>query len=159
VPASSKEDCCAACSGIAWCNYFTWTADSHCYVKRTNDGRVAHAGLVSGSCGPFTGPSVSYTSGSDVSAAVAAAAAADVAVVVVATTSSEGRDRDSLGLGAAQDQLVTAVSAAQKRTIIVLRNPGAVTMPWKNQVPAIVAQFMPCVPPFSSVVCYGDADC
>eukprot|EP00698_Gefionella_okellyi_P025269 TRINITY_DN91_c0_g1_i1.p1 TRINITY_DN91_c0_g1~~TRINITY_DN91_c0_g1_i1.p1 ORF type:complete len:750 (+),score=208.76 TRINITY_DN91_c0_g1_i1:38-2287(+) len=143
VQANSAQECCAACSNIPWCNYFTFGEGNNCWVKRTNDGRTSHTGLVSGGCGPASGPAVTYTSGSDIAAAVAAARNADVAIVVVATKSSEGSDRQSLAFGDAQDDLVHQVAGVNSKTIVVSRNPGAVTMPWKNEVAAIVAQFMP----------------
>jgi beta-glucosidase len=81
--------------------------------------------------------------GSDPVATAAAAATADVVIVNVATTSSEGSDRKNLTIGYAQDQLVFAIAAVQKNTIVVARCPGACLMPWKDSVPAILFQLMP----------------
>jgi beta-glucosidase len=77
--------------------------------------------------------------GNDQSKAVAAAREADVVVVVVAAFSTEGADRSTLGFGATQDALVSAVAAANMKTIVVLHNPGAVLTPWKDSVSAILA--------------------
>jgi len=87
---------------------------------------------------------VTYTSGSDAGAAADAAAAADVAVVVVAVTSSEGSDRPNLSLTGNQDDLVAAVLAkAASKTIVVVRSPGAILMPWADDAKNIIASFMP----------------
>ena len=49
-----------------------------------------------------------------------AARAADVAVVVVSDPASEGMDRSTLALPADQDKLISAVAAANPRTVVVL---------------------------------------
>lgn len=36
-----------------------------------------------------------------------------------------------------------AVARANARTVVVMRHPGAVQMPWNDQVQAVIAQFMP----------------
>jgi len=68
---------------------------------------------------------------------------AQYAIVFVATTSSEGSDRASLALDSPSDDLVNAVIAAQPNTIVVVHNPGAVTMPWASKVPAILVAWLP----------------
>jgi beta-glucosidase len=80
----------------------------------------------------------------------AAVAAADAAVVVVGLTANdEGEkvfmvgDRQSLDLSAAQNDLVAAVAALNPRTIVVLEGSGAVTMPWVNDVGAILMAWYP----------------
>ena len=75
--------------------------------------------------------------------AKAAARSAAVSIVSVVTSSGEGYDRDSLGLGASQEQLISAVTSVCARTIVVVRAPGAVTMPWLNTTGAVVLQFLP----------------
>ncbi len=77
--------------------------------------------------------------------AVAAAAAADVAVVVVGTTDdweTEGEDRTSLALPGEQDALISAVVAANPRTVVVVNTGSPVTMPWADEVPAIVHSWL-----------------
>lgn len=86
---------------------------------------------------------MTYMDGMDPVAAADLAAKADIAIVVVATSSHEGADRANLSLPAWQDTLVSAVANAQKRTAVVVRSPGAVLMPWVDQVPAIVETTMP----------------
>jgi beta-glucosidase len=73
--------------------------------------------------------------------AVATARAADVAVVVVGTSAdveSEGFDRTSLALPGRQDELVHAVAAANPRTVVVVNSGAPVTMPWRNEVAAVL---------------------
>jgi len=73
--------------------------------------------------------------------AAEAAGRAEVAVVVVGTNEqveSEGFDRDSLALPGRQDDLVRAVAAANPRTIVVVNSGSPVTMPWREQVRAVL---------------------
>jgi beta-glucosidase len=74
--------------------------------------------------------------------AVALAAQSDVAVVVVGYSSgleSEGFDRPSMDLPAGQDELIGAVAAANKRTIVVVAAGAPITMTrWLDRVPAVL---------------------
>ncbi|KAK1755044.1 glycoside hydrolase superfamily [Echria macrotheca] len=75
--------------------------------------------------------------------AVDAARAADVAVVIVgldAEWESEGYDRQTMDLPSdgSQDRLVEAVVAANPRTVVVNQSGSPVTMPWADDVPAII---------------------
>jgi beta-glucosidase len=85
---------------------------------------------------------VRYVDGSNIPAAVAAASESDIAVVTVATTSTEGRDRDNLSLGGNQDDLVTAVLAANPLTVVSVNTPGASLLPWSDTVPAILVSML-----------------
>jgi beta-glucosidase len=76
-------------------------------------------------------------------AAANAARAADVAVVVVGTTSGEGSDRANLSLPGTQDALISAVTAANARTIVVAYAPAQILMPWAGQAAAIFFSGMP----------------
>jgi beta-glucosidase len=78
-----------------------------------------------------------------VDAAAATARAADVAVVVVSVPASEGMDRSALALPGDQATLVSAVAAANPRTIVVLNSSSAVTMPWLGSVAAVVEAWYP----------------
>lgn len=78
-----------------------------------------------------------------IEAAVAAAASADAAVVLVNQASGEGMDRDSLELPGDQDELVRRVAAANPRTVVVLNTPGAVLLPWIDEVEAVLAIWYP----------------
>ena len=78
--------------------------------------------------------------------AVAVAASADVAVVVVGTTEqieSEGFDRTSLALPGRQDELVSAVAAANPNTVVVVNSGGPVEMPWLDDVAATLLMWFP----------------
>lgn len=90
-----------------------------------------------------TGTTVYYDSGANISQAIQVAAKCDTVVVVVAATSSEGSDRATLALGNGQDELVAAVAGANKRTIVSVITPGAILMPWVENVAAIVVQWLP----------------
>ncbi|MBX0323680.1 glycoside hydrolase family 3 C-terminal domain-containing protein [Halomicroarcula sp. F13] len=93
-------------------------------------------------------------------AAVDAAADADVAVVVVRDATTEARDRDSLSLPGRQDELVSAVAAANDRTVVVVRSGGPVETPWRDDVAAIVEQWYPGQADGTALasVLYGDRD-
>ncbi len=73
-----------------------------------------------------------------ITAAAQAAAAADVAVVVARDYTGEGADRGSLVLPQNQDALISAVVAANPRTVVVLATSGPVTMPWIDAVPSVL---------------------
>ncbi len=55
----------------------------------------------------------------------------------------EGSDRDNLCLAPGQDALIDAVSRLGRRTVVVLTMPDAVTMPWIDEVDAVLACFYP----------------
>jgi beta-glucosidase len=79
-----------------------------------------------------------------ISAAVAAARAARTAVVVVSDdTESEETDRPSLNLPSAQDELISAVAAANPRTVVVINAGAPVAMPWLPKVAAVVDAWYP----------------
>ena len=86
---------------------------------------------------------IQYNDGSDTTAAASAAKAADVAIVMVGNRDREGADRPNLSLPNHQDELVTAVAAANPRTIVVLKTGGPVLMPWLAQVPAVLEAWYP----------------
>jgi len=78
--------------------------------------------------------------------AVEAVAAADVAVVVVGLTEeqeTEAVDKSTLALPGEQDQLVGAVAAAARRTVVVLNAATPVLMPWLDDVDAVLVAGLP----------------
>ncbi|MCX6626259.1 MAG: glycoside hydrolase family 3 C-terminal domain-containing protein [Candidatus Solibacter sp.] len=85
---------------------------------------------------------VEYNEGTDPAAAARLAKASEVAIVFVNQPASEGRDL-SLTLPDNQDQLVTAVAAANPRTIVVLETGGPVNMPWADRVAGILEAWYP----------------
>jgi beta-glucosidase len=87
--------------------------------------------------------SVEYNSGNDLESAVSLASTCDVAVVVVATTSGEGSDRKTLSLGTEQDDLVVAISNANKNTIVSVNTPGASLLPWVDEPAAVLISMYP----------------
>jgi beta-glucosidase len=75
--------------------------------------------------------------------AVEAATGCDAAIVLVNAACGEGMDRDSLALPGDQDKLVRLVAAANPRTVVVLNTPGAVLMPWLDDVAAALQVWYP----------------
>ncbi len=78
--------------------------------------------------------------------AAALAAGADVALVFVGMHGdweSEGFDRPDMELPGAQHALVAAVAAANPRTVVVLQTGAPVTMPWLDQVAAVLQAWYP----------------
>ena len=72
-----------------------------------------------------------------------AGAASDVAIVFASQPTSEGADQRNLSLPDNQDALVSAVAAANPRTVVVLETGGAVTMPWIDRVGAVLEAWFP----------------
>ena len=86
---------------------------------------------------------VAYDPGMDTNAAAALAKASDVAVVFVHQPAGEGDDLRSLSLPGGQNSLVSAVAAANPRTIVVIESGGPITMPWIDNVSAVVEAWYP----------------
>jgi beta-glucosidase len=84
------------------------------------------------------GGSVVYNNGSDLASAAATAADADVVVVFGYYKEGEFSDRANLSLDGNGDALVSAVAAANPRTVVVLQTGGPVTMPWIDSVQGIL---------------------
>jgi beta-glucosidase len=89
------------------------------------------------------GATVATADGSDPAAAAAVAAQAKVAVVFAYDQEQEGRDRTTLALPDAQDQLIAAVAQANPRTIVVLDTGGPVLMPWLDEVGGVLEAWYP----------------
>lgn len=137
-------------------------AGSNAVVHGGGSGEVAPSYVVSPlegiTAAAGAGAEVQFLNGTDLAMAATLAASADYALVFVGTLSHEGGDRPSLSLddgcdpdqsgqcyGNAhhQNELVMAVAKANPKTIVVASIPGAVLMPWSNDVPAILTNFMP----------------
>ena len=84
------------------------------------------------------GVNVQFNSGADPAAAAALAKSADVAIVFAYQWESEGMDLDSLALPENQDEIIAKVAAANPHTVVVIESGGPVTMPWVDQVGAIM---------------------
>jgi beta-glucosidase len=85
---------------------------------------------------------MSYESAA-IAAAVAAARASQIAVVFAADYSSETFDRPSLSLPGDQNALISAVAAANPRTVVVLNTGGPVLMPWLGRVASVIEDWYP----------------
>ncbi|KAL6308522.1 beta-glucosidase [Sparassis latifolia] len=73
--------------------------------------------------------------------AVKLASEADAVVAIVglnADWETEGYDRTTLALPQRTDELVSRVAQVNARTIVVTQSGSSITMPWVDQVPAIV---------------------
>ncbi len=84
--------------------------------------------------------------GDPVREAVELAAEADLAIVVVGTNDdweSEGYDRDTLELPGRQNELITAVAEACPSTIVVVNAGSPVSMPWLDEVDAVLYTWFP----------------
>jgi beta-glucosidase len=79
----------------------------------------------------------------DLAAAVRAARAAHTAVVFAHVEGTEGKDRPSLALPDGQDALISAVAAANPRTVVVLNSGYPVLMPWLTSVGAVLDMWYP----------------
>jgi len=78
----------------------------------------------------------------DLAAGVEAAEQADLVFVVAATTSGESVDRPNLDLDGNASSLISAVAAVCNKTVVLLQIPGAVLMPWRDKVSAILTLFL-----------------
>src|ERR1700687_2938094 len=81
---------------------------------------------------------VQFDSGANPAAAAAVAKSADVAIIFAYQWESEGVDLHSVSLPPHQDDLSAKIAAANPRTVVVIESGGPVTMPWADQVSAIL---------------------
>jgi beta-glucosidase len=73
--------------------------------------------------------------------AVRLAKKSDCSILVIGTTDeweTEGTDRADIEIPAGQNELVAAVAAVSKQTIVVLNIGGPVAMPWLDEVDAVI---------------------
>ncbi|TFK20101.1 glycoside hydrolase family 3 protein [Coprinopsis marcescibilis] len=73
--------------------------------------------------------------------AVALAKDADVVIAVVglnADWETEGYDRTTLALPGRTDELISKVAAVNEKTVVVTQAGSAITLPWVDEVPAVV---------------------
>ncbi|SEQ54054.1 beta-glucosidase [Devosia sp. YR412] len=76
--------------------------------------------------------------------AVHAARSADLVLIFGSTEvgyDGEGSDRRNLSLAPGQDGLIAEIAQINSRTVVVLSNPDAITMPWLDDVAAVVETF------------------
>jgi beta-glucosidase len=92
--------------------------------------------------------------------AVAAARSSAVAVVFVGDMEAEGVDRTTLSLPGYQDELVSAVAAANPHTVVVLNTGAPVVMPWLDRVAGVLEAWYPGEEDGDAIAAtlFGDAD-
>lgn len=86
---------------------------------------------------------VVFLDGSVIEQALDEARSADAVIIFAQEWRSEGLDAVGLSLPDGQDALIGQVATANPATVVVIQSGGAVTMPWKEDVAAIVAAWYP----------------
>jgi beta-glucosidase len=106
------------------------------------------------------GDTVLFDDGSDPATAAATAARAKVAIVFGYYTESEGVNRSSLSLDGNGDELISSVAAANPKTVVVLETGGPATMPWLDNVSAVLEAWYPGTELGTAIaaVLFGDAN-
>ncbi|CRK04493.1 hypothetical protein BN1723_008890 [Verticillium longisporum] len=103
--------------------------------------------ILEGRSGVRVGFSLESAHDADLQAeAVGVAQAADLAVVFTGHDpqwETEGRDQDSFNLPRRQNELIAAVTAANRSTVVVNSTGVAVAMPWLDQVRGLVQAWFP----------------
>jgi beta-glucosidase len=75
--------------------------------------------------------------------AAAVSSVCEAAVIFVENWSGEANDLPDMSLPEGQDALIEAVAAINKHTVVVLETGGAVLMPWRDRVSAILEAWYP----------------
>ena len=86
----------------------------------------------------FPAASVQFDSGANPASAAELAKKSDIAIVFAYQWMSEGMDLENLSLPVKQDDIISAVAAANPKTIVVLETGTAVTMPWLDKAGAVL---------------------
>jgi beta-glucosidase len=135
----------------------TASATVHLVAGEAHQVRVDYAGASTIELGWTAPPGANEP---DIAEAVRAARSAAVAVVFVGEQEAEGIDRVGLQLPGYQDQLVSAVAAANPHTIVVLNTGGPVLMPWLSQVAGVLEAWYPGEEDGNAIAAtlFGDAD-
>jgi beta-glucosidase len=99
----------------------------------------------------------------DIAEAARVAATAEAAIVFVGRSGewdTEGSDLENIALPGRQDELVRAVLAANRRTVVVLQTGGPVELPWAEEAPAILQAWYPGQEAGKAIadVLFGDAE-
>jgi beta-glucosidase len=82
----------------------------------------------------------------DIVEAAQLASESDIAILFVGRSGewdTEGSDLENITLPGRQDQLISAVLAANPHTIVVLQTGGPIEMPWIDQAPAVLQAWYP----------------
>lgn len=105
-----------------------------------------HYKAVNGEAASLPSIGLEWYAGTDaqlIEEAVHTASAADTAIIFVNDYMTENFDKPDLTLPGVQNQLIAAVAAVNPNTIVVLNTGGPVTMPWLNEVAAVVEAWYP----------------
>jgi len=86
---------------------------------------------------------VVFVDGTDRQQVMDAARKADAVIVFAQEWRSEGLDAVGLALPDDQDALIAAIAGVNPATIVVIQSGGPVTMPWRDNVAAILAAWYP----------------
>jgi beta-glucosidase len=86
---------------------------------------------------------VKFDAGTNTASAAALAKSADVAIVFADQYMSESGDAPSLSLPDDQNELISAVAAANPHTVVVLITGNPVTMPWIDRVAGVMEAWYP----------------
>jgi len=121
-----------------------WKGD---YYSGGGSGHIAAAHVVTPLEGiskraQLAGLNVVGSPSNDTAQAIEAARQCDVTIVVGATTGHESLDRENLHLDGTADELISVLSRASKKLVVLLMIPGAVLTPWRNDAQAILAMFL-----------------
>ena len=84
-----------------------------------------------------------YNDGKDPAAVARLAAQSDLVIVFADQWTTESEDVASLSLPKNQDATIAAAAKAGKPTVVVLETGGPVTMPWLNDVGAVLQAWYP----------------
>jgi beta-glucosidase len=100
------------------------------------------------------------TRAADTAEAVAAARGARSVVLFAYEDATEGKDRTTMALPGHQERLIAAVAAANPRTTVVLNTSSATTMPWLDDVAAVLQMYYPGQEgaAATAAVLFGDCD-
>jgi beta-glucosidase len=86
---------------------------------------------------------VVFSSGEDISKTAQQAREADAVIVFADEWRSEALDAQGLGLEEAQNRLIEALAAVNAQTVVVLETGGPVTLPWLDEVAAVLEAWYP----------------
>ncbi|MEI2264552.1 beta-glucosidase family protein [Erwinia sp. CGal63] len=86
---------------------------------------------------------VAFSNGKNSDEAVAQAQDADAVIFFAEEWRSEALDAQGLALSEEQNRLIAALAAANRNTIVVLETGGPVTLPWLDEVAAVLAAWYP----------------
>jgi len=86
---------------------------------------------------------VDFVSGDNLDETLKQAKKADVVILFAEEWRSEALDAQGLALSDEQNALITAVAAVNPQLVVVLETGGPVTLPWIEQVPAVIEAWYP----------------